>query len=212
MNRMAMSSVVALLLVGAASCGGSDPPPKTPEPPPASATSTSGSTTSQDTTRQEGSSLASSNTGTSGSQTSGGVSSGTPNDARGTTSASTAGTAGSSTSATPMSLTDDQILYVLHAANLAEMDQARVAQNKAQNARVKRFASMMLKEHGEADTRGTEVAKKKQASLAPSDVSNRLESDSKQMMSTISAEKNGKDFDRAYIDALEAAIPRSTHD
>jgi putative membrane protein len=100
-----------------------------------------------------------------------------------------------------MSLTDDQILYVLHAANMSEMDQARIAQKKAQNARVKRFASMMLKEHGEADARGSDVAKKARASLAPSDVSNRLESDSKQMTSTISAEKDGKDFDRAYIES-----------
>ncbi|HMI88818.1 MAG TPA: DUF4142 domain-containing protein [Polyangiaceae bacterium] len=100
-----------------------------------------------------------------------------------------------------MSLTDDQILYVLHSANLGEMDQARVAQKKAQNARVKRFASMMLKDHGEADTHGNDVAKKASASLSPSDVSNRLESDAKQMTASINTEKAGKDFDRTYIDA-----------
>lgn len=208
MNRMVMSSVV--LLLGAVACGGSEPPPRTPEPPPASpgspstTTSTSGTTTTQDMTRQE--SLASSNMGTSGSQTSStqapGVSSGTPNDGRGTTGASTQGTtAGSSTSATPTTLTEDQILYVLHSANVGEMDQARVAEKKAQNARVKRFASMMLKDHGDADSKGNDVAKKARASLSPSDVSNRLESDAKQMTAKINAEKAGKDFDRTYIDA-----------
>jgi putative membrane protein len=206
MNRMAMSSVLVVLL-GAAACGGSESPPRTPEPPPPSTTTTTTtSSTTQDPNRQE--SLASSNMGTSGSQTTAsgtqapGVSSGTPNDARGTTSSSTQGTTGgSSTSSTPTTLTDDQILYVLHSANLGEMEMARVAQKKAQNARVKRFASMMLKDHGEADTKGTEVAKNARASLAPSDVSNRLESDAKQMTASINAEKAGKEFDRTYIDA-----------
>ena len=189
MNRMAISSVVILLL-SAVGCGGSDPPPRAPEPPRAS-------TTSQETNRQEATTLAASNMGTSGSQTSSTQSSGTPNDNRGT-----AGTTpGSSTSATPTTLTDDQILYVLHSANLAEMDQARVAQKKAQNARVKRFAEMMLKDHGDADSKGNDVAKKVHASLSPSDLSNRLESDAKQMSASINTEKAGKDFDRTYIDA-----------
>jgi putative membrane protein len=100
-----------------------------------------------------------------------------------------------------MSLTDDQILYVLHAANIGEIEQARIAEKKAQNARVKRFASMMLKDHGDADSKGNDVAKKARASLTPSDVSNRLESDAKQMTAAIGAEKAGKDFDRSYIDA-----------
>jgi len=200
MNRMAMSSVVFLLL-GAAGCGGSEPPPRTAEPPPASATGTtssssSGAATASDSTQQQGPSLASSNMDTKGSQ-----SSGTPNDGRGTTGASTGATsAGSSTSSTPMSLTDDQILYVLHAANLGEMEQARAAEKKAKNARVKRFASMMLKDHGEADSKGTDVAKKVRASLSPSDVSNRLESDAKQNTSKIATEKT-TDFDRTYMDA-----------
>ena len=89
---------------------------------------------------------------------------------------------------------------MLHAANIAEMDQARVAEKKAQNARVKRFASMMLKDHGEADAKGNDVAKKTRASLTPSDVSNRLESAAKQNSAMIAAEK-ANDFDRTYMDA-----------
>jgi len=90
-------------------------------------------------------------------------------------------------------------LYVLHAANLAEMEQARMAQKKAKNGRVKRFAAMMLKDHGEADAKGTDVAKKANASLAPSETSNRLENDAKQISSSIATPK-GAEFDRAYID------------
>jgi putative membrane protein len=131
-------------------------------------------------TRQGGSSLASSNTGT------------------GSTSDTVASdTVASSPSSTALS--DDQILYVLHAANLAEMDQARMAQKKAKNGRVKRFAGMMLKDHGEADAKGNDVAKKVNASLTPSETSKRLESDAKQVSSNIATPK-GADFDRAYID------------
>ena len=57
----------------------------------------------------------------------------------------------------------------------------------------------MLKEHGEADAKGTDVAKKVNASLAPSDTSNRLENDAKQVSSNMATPK-GTDFDRAYID------------
>jgi putative membrane protein len=136
--------------------------------------------TSMQETRQGGSSLASSNTGT-----------GSTSD---TVASDTVASSPSSTS-----LSDDQILYVLHAANLAEMDQARMAQKKAKNGRVKRFAGMMLKDHGEADAKGNDVAKKVNASLAPSETSKRLESDAKQVSSNIATPK-GADFDRAYID------------
>jgi len=210
MKRMAMSSVVILIL-GAAACGGSEPSPKAPEPPPASSPSTNapatGATTTtgtEQTTRPEGS-LASSNMGLGSSPTSntaGENRASASSNAYGTsTTTDSSGASSPSGSNTATTLSDDQILYVLHAANLGEMEQARIAQKKAQNARVKRFASMMLKDHGEADAHGTDVAKKTQASLAPSDVSNRLESDAKQTTASISAEKGGKDFDRTYIDA-----------
>ena len=204
MNRMAMSSVVILLL-GAAGCGGSESPPKAPEPPPASTaatpagTTTSGMATGE--TRTGNPSLASSDMGPRGSQPSSAQPSGTPSDPRGTSAAVPGMSAGSSTSATPTALGDDQILYILHIANVGEMEEARVAQKKAQNARVKRFAAMMLKDHGEADAHGSEVAKRMNASLSPSDVSNRLETDAKQMAAAINAEKAGKDFDRTYIAA-----------
>ena len=204
MNRMAMSSAIVLLL-GAAGCGGSESPPKAPEPPPASTaatptgTTTSGMATSE--TRQGTPSLASSDMGPRGSQTTNTQPSTTPTDPRGTSGAVPGISAGSSTSTTPGTLGDDQILYILHIANVGEMEEARVAQKKAQNVRVKRFANMMLKDHGEADAQGSEVAKRMNASLSPSDVSNRLETDAKQMAAAINAEKGGKDFDRTYIAA-----------
>jgi putative membrane protein len=129
-------------------------------------------------------SLASSNTGLGGSEST----------------ATWSGNTSPSGASAPSAPTDDQILYVLHAANLGEMDQARLAQKKAKNARVKRFATMMIKDHGDADVRGGDVAKKTQASLTPSEISNRLENDAKQFSLSISTEK-GKGFDGVYIDA-----------
>jgi putative membrane protein len=91
-------------------------------------------------------------------------------------------------------------LYVLHAANMAEMEQARMAQKRAKNGRVKRFASMMLKDHGEADSKGNDVAKKVRASLTPSESSNRLENEAKQHSAMMSSQQ-ASDFDRTYMDA-----------
>jgi putative membrane protein len=76
---------------------------------------------------------------------------------------------------------------------------ARIAQSKSKNDRVKRFAAMMLTEHGAADAKGTDVAKKMNASLAPSETSNRLESDQRQVSYNMATPK-GTDFDHAYID------------
>jgi putative membrane protein len=157
---------------------------------------TSGTSTTE--TTQSGT-LAASTANAPGSQESsrytGGSASSTPN-----TGSNGAVNSTSTTNANASALTDDQILYVLHAGNLGEMDQARVAQKKAKNVRVKHFAAMMLQDHSEADTKGNEVAKKVRASLAPSEVSNRLETDAKDFSTRISAEK-GNDFDRTYMDA-----------
>jgi len=100
----------------------------------------------------------------------------------------------------PPALTDDQILYVLHTANAGEIEQAHLARQKAKNARVKQFASMMIKDHSDADKKGTDVAKKAKASPSANDVSKGLESDAKQMTTTMSSQK-GADFDRSYMDA-----------
>ena len=188
MNRMALCSVIVVLL-GAASCRNPEPPARTPEvPPPAPPTSAmppAAAGTSMQTPQREGTpTLAASNTGTGvGSETS------APSSDRPTTSPSPA-----------TALTDDQILYVLHAANIAEMEQARIAQRKAKDGRVKRFAAMMLKDHGEADSKGLDVAKKVRASLTPSESSNRLENEAKQL-SAVMSNQSGTDFDRAYINA-----------
>jgi putative membrane protein len=187
MNRMALCSVGAVLL-GVASCRNPEPPARTPEVPPPSPPASAmapapGSTSVQETPPREGT-LASSNLGTGSS-----------------TQTSTPSTDSPTASPSPAAkLSDEQILYVLHAANIGEMEQARMAQRKAKNARVKRFAAMMLKDHGEADSKGHDVAKKVRASLSPSEPSNRLENDAKHL-SAVMSNQNGADFDRSYMNA-----------
>lgn len=120
-----------------------------------------------------------------------------------------AGAATSSTSATPPpsqstasaapampALSDQQIAAITDAANTAEIAQAKLAETKSKNADVKRFATMMIKHHGEA--------KAKQAKLkieeADSDDSTAMKSDASSTLDTLKKD-TGKDFDKAYIDA-----------
>jgi putative membrane protein len=110
------------------------------------------------------------------------------------------GTTGGTGTAAAVTLTDDQILQVLHIANMGEIDQAKLVQTKAKNAKVKAFAAMMIKDHTAADTRGTNLAK--QAKLTPSDspVSTMLKADSDKTVEQLKTQ-TGADLERAYIDA-----------
>ena len=91
MNRTMMGSVVALMFAAGA-CRNKEPPSRTPEPPPAP------------TIRTPGTSLGAADT--------------TASERQGSL-ASSSDRVNSGTTAT--SLTDSQILYVLHAANISEI-------------------------------------------------------------------------------------------
>jgi putative membrane protein len=165
---------VASLVVGVASCGGSDPPPKAPEPPPPAAMAEPVPPAPPPAS---------------------------PAPAPAAVEPLPAAPADAPPAApTAASLGDDQILHVLHTANAGEIEQGKLAQQKAKNARVKRFAAMMVKDHTDADNKARDVAKKAKVSMTPSDVSKNLESEAKQMTSSMSSQK-GTEFDRAYIDA-----------
>ncbi len=100
----------------------------------------------------------------------------------------------------PPSLTDDQILAVIHTANAGEVDQAKLAQSKATVSSVKKFAQMMAKDHTEADAKTTTLAKKQNNASTTSDLKTSIEADAKELTTKMNKEK-GKAFDRAYIDA-----------
>ncbi len=96
-------------------------------------------------------------------------------------------------------LTDEQIVEITHTANAGEIEQARLAQTKAKDGRVKRLAAMMIKDHSDADMKGMKLAKK--ASLTPSDspTSTSLKSDAESNTASLKTQ-TGADFDKAYVD------------
>jgi putative membrane protein len=217
MNRLLSCTAVAALLA-LPNCGGGskdqeakapsvEPPAQTAMAPttpaavptgpssdqsPLAAGDTSSTTTSPGSTTGTGSATSGgSTTGTGATSTSGSTT------GSGTTSTSGSGIGGG---AAATSVTDDQILQALHTANSGEIEQAKLAQQKSKNAQVKHFASMMVKDHTDADHKGQDVAKKTHLSPSPSAVSTTLESDAKQMTSSLSS-RTGAQFDRAYIDA-----------
>ena len=100
---------------------------------------------------------------------------------------------------TPPALSDEQILHVAHTANTGEIEQAKLAQSKAKDARVKKLAAMMLKDHTEADAKGTAIAKKANLTPAANPTSASLESDAQSATASMKS-LTGADFDKAYVD------------
>jgi putative membrane protein len=99
----------------------------------------------------------------------------------------------------PMELTDEQILQITHTANLGEIAQAKLAQSKTRDARVRKLAAMMLKDHTAADAEGMAIAKRENLTPAPSATSTSIAGDVETATSTLRAE-NGVAFDKGYVD------------
>jgi len=106
------------------------------------------------------------------------------------------GTGTTSSRSSAAALTDQQIAKITDSVNSAEIEQAKLAQQKSKNQQVQKFASMMIAHHGEA--------KKDQAALnlTPEDspLAQQLAADSKSTLETLKS-KQGSDFDRAYFEA-----------
>jgi putative membrane protein len=99
----------------------------------------------------------------------------------------------------PTPLIDPQILQVVHTANLGEIEQAKLAQLKAKDVRVKKLAATMAKDHADADGKALALAKGEGLSLAPSSTNTSLESDAGSATSTLKSQ-SGADFDKGYVD------------
>jgi putative membrane protein len=91
-------------------------------------------------------------------------------------------------------LDDGQIVAITAAANTAEIEQGRLAQEKAHDPRVRDFGAMMVDHHGEA--------RQDQQKLSVEPVSNtdsqRMQRDAEDALRSLK-QKNGKEFDRAYL-------------
>jgi putative membrane protein len=98
------------------------------------------------------------------------------------------------------SLSDAQILEVTHVANAGEIAQAKLAEQKSSDARVKKLAAMMITDHTDADNKGAELARNEGLALAASTTSSSVKSDGGHILADLSS-KSGADFDKAYVDA-----------
>ena len=97
-------------------------------------------------------------------------------------------------------LSDGEVLGVATAANDGEVQMAELAIRKATSPDVKQFAGMMKSHHQAAMQKGKALEKKTKLSAADSDVSAYLKTDTERTMKDL-RDKEGKAFDRAYVDA-----------
>lgn len=79
---------------------------------------------------------------------------------------------------------------------MAEVELGKMALEKSSNPQVKEFATMMVKDHGMANTELMAIAKQKNITL-PSTV----DDEHKKKMEDLS-KKTGADFDKAYVSAM----------
>ena len=79
---------------------------------------------------------------------------------------------------------------------MAEVELGKMALEKSSNAQVKEFATMMVKDHGMANTELMAIAQQKNITL-PSTV----DDEHKKKMDDLS-KKTGADFDKAYVEAM----------
>jgi len=107
--------------------------------------------------------------------------------------------ANSGVSPSAAALTDEQILAVLTVANNSEIQQAKLAETKAKDARVKRFADMMISDHTTANMKGVAVAKNDKLTPEASDLKTQLTGDSDTILQSLRGTTD--DFDQKYMDA-----------
>lgn len=117
-----------------------------------------------------------------------------------TTGGNAASTTTTNTTATGQKLTDGQIAAVVLAADGAEMNQAKMAEKKSRNKKVKGFAHHMLSDHGKNEHALASMDKKTKMIPEQSDLSQSMTTQAEQTAKQLQ-EMSGKEFDKAYIDA-----------
>jgi putative membrane protein len=124
------------------------------------------------------------------------------NDASGNTNAGNAVASPRSSSqptATPQ-LSQNQIAMITDLANSGEIEQAKLAQNKAKSPSVKKFAAMMIKHHTEA--KNDQAKLYKQLGLVPtqSQTATSLKDGADKTLGSLRG-ADGANFDTTYMDA-----------
>jgi putative membrane protein len=97
-----------------------------------------------------------------------------------------------------MAVTGDDAKFATAAANggMAEVALGKLAEQKSANAQIKSFGAMMVTDHGKANDELMALAKTKNITLPAT-----VDADHQKKMDDLS-KLSGKDFDKAYVDAM----------
>ena len=101
--------------------------------------------------------------------------------------------------ATTPDLTDPQVAHVAVTANSIDIDMAKFAETRTQNAPVKAFAQRMITDHTNVNAQAAALAKKLGVTPADNTVSQSLQAGAKDARTTLEP-LHGAAFDRAYMD------------
>jgi putative membrane protein len=102
------------------------------------------------------------------------------------------------TDASATTMTDGQIVGVLHTINQGEIQEAQRAANAAVYSNVVTYAKMMVSDHTAGDTALLQAADSVAIAQEPSDIQTQLQSDTTQQMQTLDAQ-SGAAFDQTYV-------------
>jgi len=91
-------------------------------------------------------------------------------------------------------LDDRQIAAINDAANNAEIEQARVAEKRAKNPRVKKFAQMMISHHGQAKKDQAKLVTKLKLTPSESATGGQLAQESANALAQLKDEKENVDY------------------
>jgi len=105
-----------------------------------------------------------------------------------------------STMGEPTRLSENQIAMITQLANGAEIEQAKLAQNKAKSAEVKKLAAMMIKDHGDAQAEQAKLYRKLNLTATQSGDANTLKDSADKTLGSLRA-ADGDAFDVAYVNA-----------
>jgi putative membrane protein len=94
----------------------------------------------------------------------------------------------------PAALNDGEIVAIAMAANNAEIEQGKLAREKASDARVRDFAAMMVDHHGDAQRDQQRLS----VEPATSDDSQRLQDEARDALADLQTQ-SGRPFDEGYL-------------
>lgn len=99
---------------------------------------------------------------------------------------------------TGIAVVADDAKFAVDAGNggMTEVELSKLAEQKATNAKVKEFATMMVMDHSKANAEMMALAKMKNITLPDS-----INEDSKKVWADLS-KKSGSEFDKAYVDVM----------